>query len=551
MIELRREPIQELCRPAVLTSDPGFDRLARLVARVLQAPTALIALAGGDRRELKGAFGLDDDQREPSPPSGSEKFIDYIVRSGRPLVVRDARRQLALGGGREPSESPPIACLGVPLTAAGCRVVGAFCVIDRRIRAWTDADLQTLQELAEAATWELRSQAEKAELVRAQRRSALQHAAASILAEASTIDGALASILRVVGERLDFEAGESWMCDGSEAGLRRSSRDWFSREAGRLYLNRSRELNQAPRWAMNASAGIVDLEVDEWGLDTAAVAPLTHDGRRFGMLTFVGRKQSTADESLGLTLSDLGREIGRFINRRGRDDDLRDFAAVIDQSSDMIILATPRGRVRHLNAAGRALAGYRDGAVPEDLRIGDLLPQYDLLAGASEPFSDRRWSGQTILKRPRTGREIAVDASLFLVRDPHNARPLGMAAIVRDARARTRDEALLLEGKARLRGILEASLDALVTLDHEGDVIEFNPAAERIFGLNVDATIGRRFAERPAFHPAMHQRIEHAQRLVVGDMLLRLGRHQVGKVEIRRAVHGGTPAWSCRQQNAV
>ena len=255
----------------------------------------------------------------------------------------------------------------------------------------------------------------------------MQCATASILAEASTIDGALASILRVVGEYLDFEAAESWMSDGSGAGLRRSSRDWFSRESGRLYLNRSRELNQAPRWAAVQSAGVVDVgdepgdaEVEALGLRAVVVVPVIHDGRRFGVLTFVGRERPALDESLESVLSDLGREIGRFAARRGRDDDLRDFAAVLDQSSDMIVLATRRGRVRHLNAAGRELAGYRGGDVPDDLRLGDLLPQYDLLAAASEPFSDRRWSGQTILKRPGTGREIAVDASLFLVRDSHS-----------------------------------------------------------------------------------------------------------------------------------
>ncbi|MDR3621884.1 MAG: ATP-binding protein [Paludisphaera borealis] len=524
MIELCRDAIRDPERLAVLRStrlldteaEPAFDRLTRLAARVLHAPAALIAVVDADRQFLKSAFGLSAFDRGSPRPDFSRSFTEFIVRSGRPLVVRDATNHGALGCDPERSEVQPIACLGVPLTAARCQIVGAFCVIDLQARAWTDADLQALQELADAATWEMRSRAEKAELIRSQRRSALLHATASILAEASTLDAAIAPILRTVGEFLDCEAAECWSIDGSD--FRRSTRDWFSRESGRLYLKRSREANQAPRWIATDSAGTVDLsgsEASAFGLSTAFVAPVESDGRRFGTLAFLGRESAVFDESLGPVLSDLGREIGRFAARRERDDEVREFAALLDQSSEMIVFATPGGRIRHLNSAGRELAGYRGSIVPEDLRIGDLLPQYDVLAAASEPFSDRRWSGQTVLKRPRTGREIDVDASLFLVRDPVSARPLGMAAIVRDARARTRDEALLLGGKARLRGVLEASLDALVTLDHQGDVIEFNPAAERIFGVDTDATLGRRFAEliaaddqRAAFEASLRAYIE-------------------------------------------
>jgi PAS domain S-box-containing protein len=43
-----------------------------------------------------------------------------------------------------------------------------------------------------------------------------------------------------------------------------------------------------------------------------------------------------------------------------------------------------------------------------------------------------------------------------------------------------RDEAR--ETGARLQATLDAALDAVITMDHEGRVVDFNPAAERIFG---------------------------------------------------------------------
>ena len=42
---------------------------------------------------------------------------------------------------------------------------------------------------------------------------------------------------------------------------------------------------------------------------------------------------------------------------------------------------------------------------------------------------------------------------------------------------------------------LQASLDSVITMDHRGRVIEFNPAAERTFGYRTDEAVGREMAE--------------------------------------------------------
>src|SRR5215216_2026037 len=47
----------------------------------------------------------------------------------------------------------------------------------------------------------------------------------------------------------------------------------------------------------------------------------------------------------------------------------------------------------------------------------------------------------------------------------------------------------------RYRATLQASLDCVVTMDHRGHVIEFNPAAERTFGYSSEAAVGREMAE--------------------------------------------------------
>lgn len=53
----------------------------------------------------------------------------------------------------------------------------------------------------------------------------------------------------------------------------------------------------------------------------------------------------------------------------------------------------------------------------------------------------------------------------------------------------------LQDAEARKSAILEASLDSLVTIDSEGKVIDFNPAAEQTFGYRHDEAIGRKMCE--------------------------------------------------------
>jgi PAS domain S-box-containing protein len=61
--------------------------------------------------------------------------------------------------------------------------------------------------------------------------------------------------------------------------------------------------------------------------------------------------------------------------------------------------------------------------------------------------------------------------------------------------SRRRAEAEVRARESRLRAMLEAALDAVVTMDARGCVIGWNPAAERIFGYEVGEAMGREMAE--------------------------------------------------------
>ena len=60
---------------------------------------------------------------------------------------------------------------------------------------------------------------------------------------------------------------------------------------------------------------------------------------------------------------------------------------------------------------------------------------------------------------------------------------------------RQRANAALQSSEAHTKAIVQASLDCIVTIDHEGKILEFNPAAEIIFGYSRAQVLGMELAE--------------------------------------------------------
>jgi len=62
--------------------------------------------------------------------------------------------------------------------------------------------------------------------------------------------------------------------------------------------------------------------------------------------------------------------------------------------------------------------------------------------------------------------------------------------ILRDITERQAAESALVESRRRMEGIVESAMDALVTVDEDQQIILFNPAAERMFGVPAAEAIG-------------------------------------------------------------
>ena len=60
--------------------------------------------------------------------------------------------------------------------------------------------------------------------------------------------------------------------------------------------------------------------------------------------------------------------------------------------------------------------------------------------------------------------------------------------------ARNRIEEAIRESEARKSAILESALDCIITMDHRGNILDFNPAAEQTFGYRRDEVVGKEMA---------------------------------------------------------
>src|SRR6266850_3227666 len=72
------------------------------------------------------------------------------------------------------------------------------------------------------------------------------------------------------------------------------------------------------------------------------------------------------------------------------------------------------------------------------------------------------------------------------------------------------EERELKRSEARKAAILDSALDCVVTIDHEGCITEFNPAAERTFGYRREEVVGQQLAD-VIIPPALRQ--EHRRGL--------------------------------------
>jgi two-component system, sensor histidine kinase and response regulator len=100
---------------------------------------------------------------------------------------------------------------------------------------------------------------------------------------------------------------------------------------------------------------------------------------------------------------------------------------------------------------------------------------------------------------------------------------LGLAGLCLAYYRLRRTTRALASSAARTRAILESAQDSIITIDHDGRVLEYNPAAEQTFGYRRDDVLGQPInelilppADRECFHRELKRCCETGESDIVG-----------------------------------
>jgi PAS domain S-box-containing protein len=124
--------------------------------------------------------------------------------------------------------------------------------------------------------------------------------------------------------------------------------------------------------------------------------------------------------------------------------------------------------------------GIRSLLVAPMLEQGDLIGVIGLYAEESEAFSKEHAdiAGEV-------GNQLAIALRQARLRQE----------LEEELAERKRAQEEMRRSEARKSAILDSALDCVITMDHEGNIVEFNPAAEETFGYRRDEAVGKPLAE--------------------------------------------------------
>ncbi|HET8673166.1 MAG TPA: PAS domain S-box protein, partial [Thermoleophilaceae bacterium] len=224
-----------------------------------------------------------------------------------------------------------------------------------------------------------------------------------------------------------------------------------------------------------------------------AAALLAAQAATARILTSTGSLTEAAPELLATMGRLLDWRLGVLWTVDGADDRLTCVQAWADEGADAAdfverTLASSFSQGEGL--PGRVWKSGRPAWLP-DVRVDDNFPRLDaaVAAGFHAAFCFPILSSDGVLGTIEffAGESRAPDRHVLDLMDRLGVQ-LGEYV------ERRRAEVARGENEARKSAILQASLDSIVMMDHEGRVVEFNPAAERTFGYSAEEAIGRELA---------------------------------------------------------
>jgi two-component system CheB/CheR fusion protein len=188
----------------------------------------------------------------------------------------------------------------------------------------------------------------------------------------------------------------------------------------------------------------------------------------------------------------------------------RRLATVLRDSNDAVIVWDFDGQIMAWNHGAELAYGYSEAEALK-MNVRELLP--DGLKGSIGELAQRAVRGEAIesfetQRVARDGHALEVWVTVTALKD-EQGRPVALAGTERDITLRRQAQeeirtlnarleqriaertAELLASEHRIHAVLDAAVDAIITIDSDGVIRTFNVAAQRIFGYSAAEAIGQ------------------------------------------------------------
>jgi PAS domain S-box-containing protein len=198
---------------------------------------------------------------------------------------------------------------------------------------------------------------------------------------------------------------------------------------------------------------------------------------------------------------------------------------ILESAADGFVIIDVNGLITEVNKSVTRLFGYsNEELVGENVSIlmpiadrgmhGHYIKRY--LDGAEAKIIG---TGRELIAEHKDGHQFPIELSVSKMVIDNNILFLGfirdLTAIKLNQKAAERSQSILL-------ATLEASQDALITIDITGSVEEFNPAAIKLFGYSREEVLGKYLEDLiipKALHQAHRKGMEHYRQTAKGAVL--------------------------------
>ncbi len=173
------------------------------------------------------------------------------------------------------------------------------------------------------------------------------------------------------------------------------------------------------------------------------------------------------------------------------------YGTTLRSIGEAVIATDTNGAIKFMNTAAELLTGWKLNEAAGE----DLLQIFRTKEEISKPKTSN--PVEQILKNKiaavlknhailvsRDGKETPVDENASPIKDEHG-KTVGVVLVFQDVSERRRAQEALKTSQDYARSIIESSLDMVIAVDLDRNIIEFNKAAEETFGYKKEEVLGK------------------------------------------------------------